>query len=143
MGIIKPNYTLFFKLAIFISCPFIFAACCTTDYDSETGIIFKEVDQAKITRIDLIGVNKTINYNASEARITLNPADTISRYRVHFENDSGEVEIVYKKGELTNADASCQGDLVLRYEPSVFRTSFSNVQFINKGQNNKYVEITR
>lgn len=143
MGINKPDLALFLKIAILLSCPFVFAACCGTDYDSETGIVFKEANQSKIIRIDLIGASKTVYYNSIEARITLNPADTISKYRVHFENDSGEVEIVYKKGELTYTDASCQGDLVLRYEPSVFRTSFSKVQFINKGQNKKYVEITR
>jgi hypothetical protein len=117
-------------------------SCCTEQVDSSGGFIFREAFREKIVKIDLVGANKTIYYNSTEANITLNPADTVSRYVVYFTNDTGTVEITYKKS-LSYLDGSCKENLVVVYEPFVSNTTFSSATINNQVFEKKYVEINR
>lgn len=136
-----------FLVIIIIGClSRMLSSCCTGEQiTSSRGFSFVFFDNKWIKKIELIDVNKTIDYpynaTANQAKITLNPADTISRYRIFYDDTSGVVVLGYtKKAEY--GTSGCDDGLKIVYDAHVSSTTFSYVE-ISKNiiDENVYVKI--
>lgn len=125
------------------------SSCCTDpDISASKGFYFHFTDSSMIEKIELVGVGKTITYNSRYAHLSLNPADSSSKYRVFRKGGkNGTVELVYTS-ELVYLNNSCTrtSSLDILHKPRIANTSFSNVEISAEGSDSKiykvYVEIT-
>lgn len=121
---------------------------CTTTYtednvgliDSRLGFVFYFSDSTRISKIELMAVNKTIYFNTPSARVTLNPKDSISQFRIFTDSSSGVVEITYVP-KVQYED----NKLTLNYQAKLKSTTFSNAFFLIFTGNPfvSYVQIIR
>ncbi len=125
------------------------SSCCTrSDISANKGFYFKFTNATVIEKIELISVGKTINYNSQTAHITLNPADSISKYKIVYDGGkSGTVEIAYTS-KVVYLDDGCTetSALDILHTPRISGTTFSYAAIIGWNENpdnhNMYVEIT-
>lgn len=145
---------LLFPILIFLSLSWLLSSCCVQDgyINSNNGFYFGFEDQSKITKIELMGTGRTINYQDSigvRAHITLNPADTISSYRIFYENEqlqtsgSGIVAIKYIRHPAYTNDGCDDEALVIGYELTNGGTTFKGVALFRTSTGSIYVEIYR
>jgi hypothetical protein len=90
----------------------------------------------------LLGANKSIVFKSPTAKVTLNPADTVSSYHIFYNGGDGIVTVGYTRKPIYS-DGGCGRDLIVEYDTHVSSTTFSDVQLNNESFNQVYAKITR
>ncbi|MCU0442287.1 MAG: hypothetical protein MUE96_07805 [Bacteroidia bacterium] len=101
------------------------SACCPAPITASKGFLLRFSDLTIIQNVELIGANKVIPVDAPSVFLTLNPADTISSYRIFYEGGSGSLTLTYS-GRLNFIDDDCEdeNDLDVNYAIRSIHTSF-------------------
>ena len=86
-----------------------------------------------------MGIGKSIQYGVSSALITLNPADTVSAYRIFYDDTSGVFVLGYTK-RAEYESGGCNDGLKIVYDTHVSQSTFSNVT-ISRQEINAYVYV--
>jgi hypothetical protein len=125
------------------------SSCCTEpDISASKGFCFRFTDSSMVEKIELVGVGKTIVYNSRDANITLNPADSSSKYKVFRKGGrSGTIELIYTS-ELVYLDNYCHtaNTIDILHKPRIANSTFSKTEIKTEVTDSKvskvYVEIT-
>jgi hypothetical protein len=121
------------------------SACCPKPITASEGFLLRFTDSTIIQNVEFIGANKVIQVNAPIVYLTLNPADTISSYRIFYAGGSGTLTLSYS-GKLSFIDDDNCGednDLDVRYTINSIQTSFQNARLglflIDETENQIYI----
>ncbi len=117
------------------------SSCCydNKSITSNKGFYVRFNDLRLIKKIELLGIGKSIQYGVSSALITLNPADTVSAYRIFYDDTSGVVVLGYTK-RAEYESGGCNDGLKIVYDTHVSQSTFSNVT-ISRQEINPYVYV--
>lgn len=125
---------------------FLLGGCCFStgvqnEYSSTDSLVFRFNDYSVITKVELLGVNKTINVNKSEFAVTFNPADSMSSFRVHNNWRSGEI-IIRNNRLIKTDDRPCGGSkYTITYKPELIRTTYNKVNIKFSQYDNKKHDV--
>jgi hypothetical protein len=122
----------------------VISSCCSrNDITSVSGFTFFFSDNEYIEKIELIGANKTVEFNSSRASITLNPADTSSSFRILYNGGEGIVTLSYTREPRYIHNACSDDDLIIVYDTHVSSTTFANIEITKGDFGGVYAKITR
>lgn len=143
-----PKFSFFILLLVtlplcFYSCYWSLNSKTQADIDSHKGLTFQFADTTLINRIDFVGSGRYKEFNSQTARVTLNPADTVCSFEIHYNEDSGMVIIKYKP----RVEYDDKGEIKVIQEATIDYTSFRSAVFLNGYYNERQtiptIQITR
>lgn len=144
---------LLFPILLMLCFSRLLSSCCdaNNDVSSENGFYFQFSDFSKVVKIELIGTGRVLDYSDSSgtsAYITLNPADTVSSFRIFYETTTGgEGDGVVTMGytRVPNFRSNeCEEAIEVVYNSHISNTTFSKAVMHNASNflGRNYVEIT-
>lgn len=119
------------------------SSCCYNNEDVTSNDVFLSfTDYTVIDKIEFVGANNTSSIQSTEAKVTLNPDDTVCSYRIFYKGGNGVVSLSYKP-KMRYTSVSCGDNLEITYSVKVQSTTFTAANLVPSYSNYVYVQITR
>jgi hypothetical protein len=137
------QFKLILPIILFLCLTRILSSCCRHQITAGSGFYFTFDDHEIIKSVSFLGTEKVKSFNTPKAAVTLNPADTISGFRIYTEDgDSGDVWITYT-AEVAYSENSCNGESLDVYYNAAVVSHTYNYAYINEDRNGEmYVQIS-